>query len=128
MEKIECYIGEYKAHFDSDKSRVSLPKRIMDFYNKRNGNEPERLFGLLEPARDDLMVFSLYEEPKEGSNVIKVSKNGRIRVPIYDREELRLENQVVFTGAFDHVLLWNPEDHKAFFENYDQVLQSYFSE
>ena len=73
----------------------------------------EECHSSLEPGRTkdeyEMIYFAL-------ATYCEVDSQGRILLPSWAMEKVGIGKQVTLTGAYDHLLLWNREDAKRFFE------------
>lgn len=117
------FLGEYQHTLDG-KGRIILPAKFRDPLQggaviAKNGDnglavwEPERWSEVASEVREiakrgnrERQAARLYFA---GASEVNVDRQGRVAIPQHLREYAGLERDVIVTGAFDRIELWDAE-------------------
>lgn len=116
------FYGTYEHTLD-DKGRVILPAKMRHGFDGRAflTQYLDGCLALWDPEAFDEQMEAMRQRASTGrsernlarvwaskSHEVEVASNGRVAIPAHLREYAGLEGDVLITGFFDHVELWNP--------------------
>lgn len=139
---MKLFTGSYTHALDA-KNRVAVPRKILEVLARVGSDEQVVLtigfdgcLHLYPPAEFERLSAAVHDSPSGDVGVRRfgrvffasayecpLDKNGRMLVPPQLKEQVGLEDKVVFAGAGQYVELWNPdrwnEEQKASFPEYE---------
>jgi MraZ protein len=122
------FLGRYEYQLD-EKGRVSLPA---DYRRKAEGTRfilvqwentnltlfPENVWGevkerLLALRRERPDMARLLRDVTSRATDVEPDKQGRILIPAWFKERIRLDGAVLLIGAMDRIEIWEPETFRT---------------
>jgi len=116
------FFGTYEHTID-EKGRVILPAKLRRGFEKQAflTQFVDGCLALWTPEAFDAQMESMQQRAATSraernlarvwaskSHEVELSANGRVAIPAHLREFAALDGDVLITGFFDHVELWNP--------------------